>query len=449
MRLFAAVSAVTLGLLTWATEAQSQVVCGVRNRAGGYQCTYFCQNGFICDNANMRCLPGPEIKKQLSKLQEDARIAKRKSNEVRASSEAETSKKLIGNGLGRTYSGWNGNPRIVPTPQHDRGGYLPSTFAQRTSAAANVRSGTLSVRRSLQPQLLALVTAARSFSATDPNRAGAVKLLRDFARKNRLNIDVDELLTCDVREWEDLDKGKAFKLRWDVPAVEAEARKLCGHLQSDEERDACAGYEFGQVVMRVEPELKALCKLQEDDPQETDTAALGDCAERKFKSSLANRDGWVPLTAKGRALAVAENCPKVEDPIDAIRKRIRKAIDDMPDTYQGEATSADDRPPPSPTENTKAPPVPIPDMTNSDDDDPFCAFIARKSVRGELTPGAGAVMPDYCRKAVDAAKACEEQKCSMADIIEREERERGRVFPWGSEDYEAIARVPDTLGPFK
>jgi len=157
----------------------------------------------------------------------------------------------------------------------------------------------------------------------------------------------------------------------------------------------------------------------------------------------------VPLTARGRALAVAENCPKVEDPMDAIRKRIRKAIEDMKDYHDGEAPSADD-PPPSPTEKTEAAPAPVLDPTNStDDDDPFCAFIARKAVRGELTPGGGAAMPDYCRKAVDAAKTCEEQKCSMADIIERQERETGKVLPWGSEDYQAIARVPDTLGPYK
>jgi tetratricopeptide (TPR) repeat protein len=72
-------------------------------------------------------------------------------------------------------------------------------------------------------------------------------------------------------------------------------------------------------------------------------------------------------------------------------------------------------------------------------DQGFCAFIARKAVRGELTPGGGAKIPDYCRSAMDDAKSCAEQKCSIADIIDREERDNSRpLFHWGADDYQAI-----------
>ena len=133
---------------------------------------------------------------------------------------------MMGHDLGSTYYIWNGDPREIPTPRHRQGGFIPATSASRTISYA--RPGrTISVPRPLQSQLLALTVAARSMSASDPNRAGAIKLLRDFAHKNKLAIDVDELLECDTKKFDDLDKGNAFRLRWDVPAVDAEARKRC------------------------------------------------------------------------------------------------------------------------------------------------------------------------------------------------------------------------------
>jgi hypothetical protein len=42
---------------------------------------------------------------------------------------------------------------------------------------------------------------------------------------------------------------------------------------------------------------------------------------------------------------------------------------------------------------------------NTKDEDPFCAFIARRAVRGRLTPDGGDKIPDYCRGAKDAARS--------------------------------------------
>jgi hypothetical protein len=62
-------------------------------------------------------------------------------------------------------------------------------------------------------------------------------------------------------------------------------------------------------------------------------------------------------------------------------------------------------------------------------------------VRGELTRDGGDQIPDYCRKAVDKAKSCAEQKCSMADIIDQQERNNAHQVPWGVKDYQAIDKL--------
>jgi hypothetical protein len=98
-----------------------------------------------------------------------------------------------------------------------------------------------------------------------------------------------------------------------------------------------------------------------------------------------------------------------------------------------------------PADQTAAPPAPPraeAARPPPSDDDPFCAFIARKAVRGELTAGGGSAIPDYCRSAVDAAKSCAEQKCSTADVIDEQDRNNAqKPLPWGSDDNEAISKL--------
>lgn len=82
-----------------------------------------------------------------------------------------------------------------------------------------------------------------------------------------------------------------------VPDIlpEIEKRGLCAQAKGDDELAACRAYQFGQVVMNVEPELKALCKAQENDPQEKNLEALGECAENKFRNAWASREGKLEI----------------------------------------------------------------------------------------------------------------------------------------------------------
>jgi hypothetical protein len=427
--------------LLWLSSlpALATVTCAVVQR-GRLTCTYYCQNGYTCDLANKKCLPGPEIMSKVQKLLDEAARIRNNLNRDQIARRSAAENRAFGYVPGETYYIWDGNPKEIPTPR-----YRPRFTAMPASAASRATGGTRTPgpagarSTAVRSQIEALLTAALQFPSGDPNRANIIKTVRKVVRDNNIPIDVDEFLGCAAPVRQAGPALKPYQLRWRVPDIipEIEKRGLCAGAKDDEAREACHKEQFGRVVMSVEPEIKALCKLQENDPQENDIDALAECAERKFKNAWALRDGALPPAAQSGAQR-ASTCPSPlpPDKHDDLRKRLREALakagapEDV-DEPSPEATAPSA--PPAQAEND-APVAPQPDI-----DDPFCAYIARKAVRGELTPGGGAQIPAYCKTAMDAAKTCEEQKCSMADIIaEQEKKQKTSQLPWGSADQEAI-----------
>jgi hypothetical protein len=159
----------------------------------------FCQDDFVCDLPNNRCLQGPQALQKLSAAQEAARQQNLKYNRYFASAAQQSDSQLLGYDMGSTYYIWDGDPREMPTPRYQQGSGIPSSGASRPMiSSAPARRYT--IRPSAKNQLLALLAAARSFAPNDPNRAGAVKLLRNFVRDDKIPVDVDALLDCDKPE---------------------------------------------------------------------------------------------------------------------------------------------------------------------------------------------------------------------------------------------------------
>jgi hypothetical protein len=442
LRVLICISLSWCGLYLLVADAHAAVTCGVRKN-GAYTCTYFCRDGFICDVPNMRCLPGPGIKRKLSELQEKARKAAYVANKGQEGRQKQSNSEAFGYNKGSHYYRWNGDPRIIPTPRTRQGsGFYRSSASRMSTPTRPTRQVTVSAP--VRAQLFVLVAGARALPASDPNRAAAVRLLRKYVKDNRIPIDADELLDCGTDKEIELSHQRKFRLSWDIPAVEGEIEKrgLCAGASSEEGR-ACRAFQFGQVVMDVEPELKALCKLQENDFKEEDPAALGECAERKFINAIVRRDGWVVTGTTSLLSEKGKLCPMIDVAnVESLRDRIKRALKEKWAREENER-QADPPPqagtPPRPPEPPAEPAQPT--RYSDDDEDPFCAYVARKAVRGELTPGGGTEIPPECRKAMDAAKTCEQQKCSMADIIAEEERARERRHPWGVEDYQGIAEL--------
>jgi hypothetical protein len=141
-----------LFLLQSSLPVSSSVTCAVRKH-GKYVCTFFCQNGFICDNANLRCLPGPGVKQKLSELKEKARLATLENNRVQAKAARQANSQSLGYDLGSTYYIWNGDPREIPTPRYRQGGNFisgsaghPGTTLRQPTVRQSLHSRSVAMR---------------------------------------------------------------------------------------------------------------------------------------------------------------------------------------------------------------------------------------------------------------------------------------------------------------
>ncbi|KAB2910374.1 MAG: hypothetical protein F9K29_25065 [Hyphomicrobiaceae bacterium] len=417
------------------------MTCKVEQR-GSTRITYYCQDGYICDFPVRKCLPGPELKRKAEKALEEARRMALENNRRWTAEQEKANAKVAPYTKGSTYYRWNGDPRIMPTPRRAPGSGLRPTPAPNRSATLTRRLQQANVRRETRTQVVTLVLAALQFPPGDANRASLVKAARKLVREKKIPIDLDEYIDCGPGRVQKVENHKVYELRWRVPDIPFEIAKrgLCPQEKGSAEYDACVAYQFGQVVMDVEPDIKAICKLQENDFQEKDLAALGECAERKFHHAWSQRQGRFYRLDSGIVVEPGKRCtPPGKEAQDSIRDELIKIIDAMPDTL-------DAPPQPAPkTDPQHSPDSPAPQVklatsaATSDEDEAFCAFIARRVVRGELTPGGGTPIPAQCRTAVDAAKTCVEQKCSMADIID--EQEKAKSLPWGLADYQAVDQL--------
>lgn len=426
-----------------AVPASANVICAVVER-GRTTCTYFCQNGFICDLANRKCLPGPERLKEAQRLLDKSNRIKRNLNSDRIRERSAKEAQMFGFQRGQYYYKWDGNPKEMPTPRYRPQysfGYSKGSASQ--SRPAHLASSNTLSRLAVRSYLATLLASAQRLPAGDPSRANIIATARTLVQSNNIPFDVDGFL-CRAAPLPASTGGGAPFVQWTVTDVEQEVRDrgLCPEAEAD--RSACIAKNFGVVVLDVEPEIKARCKAQEQDPQEQKLDALATCADRML------RNAWSQSKPPSNQVrASAEQCPPPPasasrpDSADDLRRRLRAALAAAGEG--DEAPESEAAPPPKPASSepeqaaTQSP-------SDPDVDEAFCAYIARKSVRGELTPGDGTPIPDYCKKAFDTAKSCTEQSCSMADVIaEEERRQKSNALPWGAADREKIAALQKPL----
>src|SRR5262245_47684431 len=97
--------------------AVANVICAVVER-GRTTCTYFCQNGYSCDLANRKCLPGPEMLKKAQKMLDEANRIKRDLNGDKIKERSAKEAQMFGSQRGQYYYLWDGNPKEIPTPRY-------------------------------------------------------------------------------------------------------------------------------------------------------------------------------------------------------------------------------------------------------------------------------------------------------------------------------------------
>jgi hypothetical protein len=412
---------------------------------GRTTCTYFCQNGFICDLANKKCLPGPERLREAQKMLDEANRIKKDLNGEKAKERNAKEAQMFGNQRGEYYYKWDGNPKEIPTPRYRpqyNFGYVKGSPSQSTPVRRAFSSAPS--RFAVRSYLATLLTSARRLPAGDPSRASIIAAARALIASNNIPFDVDAFL-CQSAALPANSGLPAVSVEWKVADIEQEVldRGLCKDAGDD--KSQCVAQKFGLVVLDVEPEIRARCKAQEQDPQEQNIDALAACADRMLRNAWSQSP---PPAAPSRASAEqcqppAASVPR-RDSADDLRRRLRAAL-----AAAGEGDEAPEADTTIPSAEAAAPEsaqAAAPPAADPDTDEAFCAYIARKSVRGELTPGDGVPIPEYCKKAFDTAKSCTEQSCSMADVIaEEERRQKSNALPWGAADRESIAALQKPL----
>lgn len=424
--------------------APAKVICGSYQR-GNQVVTEYCQDGYECDMVARKCRPGPELQKKfdderaaaLKKAQQE--IAKDKRLERRQEERA-----ALGQGKGETYYIWNGDPRVMPTPRHRPGHWASQSQSLRNSARSSAaRPNRPPLPQSVRTNIEALVVAAARLQTGDPARAQILTAVRSIIKEHQLPLDLEQLLgeTCGPQEVNLVDGVDAERLSrtpQDISdAVRASNRCTNGATVAEE---ACRRYEFGLAVMDAEPQIRAVCRAQETGGAGQVSEVLSECARRRFLNAWDARMSPRPRTSTG--VQVGRPCASASAEMpssESLRERLRRAIEAMPDVLPVPQTPA---PPPqalaAPAESS---PTDTALPTAAQADDAFCAYIARRAVRGQLTAAAAAPIPAECREAIDAAKSCLEQRCSMADIIAEEERSPDPPMPWGLEDRRAVDRL--------
>lgn len=444
----------------------AKVVCRVYDE-GNRRVTQYCEDGYECDLAAQKCRPGPELRRQMEEKAEQERreLLAKAQKALKRDDRREEERRALRNQNGQ-YTHWNGDPRLIPSP---RTAHRTALLSRPTTGYPTVRAGQprtpspspntqrLPTYAGVTTYLEKLIRQASTMQASDPNRAATVTAARKIVADHKLPIDVDQLLgeACGPVSVRAVDGVEPMALRWTRVAVEERARAApaCAGLGGDPLSD-CQRQQYGLVVMEVEPAIKALCKAQEQDPNETNLEALGQCATRRFNNAWdarAQAERRHEATPQARACAPAGPTPPtvarpaVRGP--SLRDQLRRALANMPDYLPAERNGTGDEASPTPSVPELAMRQPDP-PTAQEADEAFCAFIARRVVRGQLTENSAVQIPAHCRSAVDAARSCTGQACSMADVVAESERGPETPMPWGEEDRQAVREIVEAgVGP--
>lgn len=443
---------ITLLALSWSLPASASVTCAVR-RHGQLVCTFFCQDGFICDVPNNRCLPGPQAQQKLSAVQEATRQQTLKYNRYLASAAEQSNSQLLGYDMGSTYYIWDGDPLEIPTPRYRQGGGIFSSGAGRpmTSGAPAPRQSAVPNDPVQQARILIAALLDPNLPSNLRNQYLSTLHLLNMRAPKKVPPLAAQDLQCIRTPPQSGSDAQLPPLRlceggWDLSNMPKEGialTGLCKGITDEDEYADCAKQNYGTAVLTAIPDMASYCYEGPDYSMDD----VAECAKRKFKKAWDDKIyHHIPPDPDKCAVVPPPPPPTWTTPGTASCKtkelslRERLCRDYPKICGKPDDDDTPDQPQPAPTQQpAQTEPTPDAPADTSSDDDPFCAFIARKAVRGELTPGGGAQIPDYCRSAMDKAKSCAEQKCSMADIIDREEHDNSLPpFHWGADDYQRI-----------
>ena len=266
----------------------------------------------------------------------------------------------------------------------------------------------------IQNEIMNLGDQIADKSSDDPQRAKLVEALH--RRLAQLHVPVKKEDIACLSPTSGVDKrGVPVTLRWKPEHIKKEAidrSGLCDFEQEGSAKEACREAKYGQAVMWAEPEIAGQCRTATMPGQALD--AVAECSKRKFDAAWANKganrgilqapmpSNWVAPAGCARDASASLRKDTLRE---ILRRRLHDAAQKMDDTDPGGET-----PTPGATVSDDAPPPPPP--PDKDDDEAYCDFMARATVRGELTIGSHTTIPSGCKSTIAAAEALKAKRAS-------------------------------------
>jgi hypothetical protein len=457
------------------------VVCRVYN-TGNVRHTEYCDDGYTCGPGD-KCLPGPEIlRQQEAKRQAQRQAAAQQGYKTSATRRSEESRLVSrttssttttttttatsvasaniqsgncalsgANGYACTYYNWDGDPKEIPTPRYRSGG-----GASQIGHAARAQNIAKPMQQKGVPVNIAgplsdLIARWQELAANDPARPAIENQANQIIQNNKLPLNAADYFgkakKCSLPNFQLQGMTTPLKLQWtplDLPkrALDTQVCQPGDGLQD------CVDAHYGQLVMGVEPGIRALCQTQEvNTPADKFAAAVNTCAQRKFDGA------WNSLANGGITSQSAADL----DPVNACSEEARQRYDKIAGLLKKLVKH-----PPKDNDKGQPDPDPKPDAKpdqkddqiidvgdkleneQSQPDDVLCTYLARWSVRGKLVGGGIPELPNECKPAINVAKDCEKENCQMAKVIDNEDRKKDNATnQWGADDREAIQKILD------
>jgi hypothetical protein len=215
-------------------------------------------------------------------------------------------------------------------------------------------------------------------------------------------------------------RGVDIPLRWKPEHIKHEAidgSGVCEFAKEGEAKEACREEKYGQAVMWAEPEIAGQCRTATMPGQALNDVA--ECSKRKFLAAWANKgilkapmpSNWVAPAGCARDTSASLRKETLRD---ILRRRLEEAA-------RKRDTETDGGTPPDPIEAGDVGPPPPPEK---DDDEAYCDFMARSTVRGELTIGSNTKIPPGCKATIAAAEALKAKRGAGAFTMDSEETDR-------------------------
>jgi hypothetical protein len=256
----------------------------------------------------------------------------------------------------------------------------------------------------VQIEIMKLGDAIAERPENDPQRVRLVEALHRRLAALRVPVKKEDIICLSPTSGHDR-RGVDMQLRWKPEHIKKEAidrSGLCDFAREGEAKDACREAKYGEAVMWAEPEIAGQCRTATMPGQALDDVA--ECSKRKFLAAWANKgilhapvpSNWVAPAGCARDHSASLRKVTLRD---LLRRRIEAAsLRDADETGGPEGETppadvavADDAGPPPPAEK--------------DDDEAYCDFMARSTVRGELTVGPNTSIPPGCKATIAAAQA--------------------------------------------